>query len=104
MRGFTCFVGGAISCERTFARGLKRGTRQAVFELSPPHHRGYEMPDAWRADLLHRAVELDAQQLEHALYTGLAERAEAPNVRPADAYRARAHRQRLDDVGATAKP
>src|SRR6266568_2813150 len=100
--GFTSSVGLAMFCERTLACGLKR--TGATFESGPSHHRGHEVFDARRTDLLHGPVKLDAHQFEHALDSGLAERAEAPDVGPSDAHRARAHRQRLDDVGAAAKP
>src|SRR6185369_17299585 len=66
-------------------------------------HVWYQMLDGRRADLLHGGVELDAQQLQHALDAGLAERTETPDVGPPDADRARAETQRLDDVGAAAE-
>src|SRR2546425_2146339 len=74
-----------------------------LFLLRAPNHRGYEVFDRRRADLLHGDAKLDAQQLEHTLDAGLAERAEPPEIRPADAHALRAHRQGLDDVGAAAK-
>src|SRR5205807_659142 len=52
------------------------------------------------AALLHRRLQFDAQELEHALDAGLPERAQAPEVGPADAHRARAEGQALDEVGA----
>src|SRR5262245_35017429 len=64
------------------------------------HHTWDEVPNGGRADLLHRGVELDAHQLEHALDAGLTEGAEAPHVRAPDADRVRAQAERLDDVGA----
>src|SRR5262245_65599903 len=48
-------------------------------------------------------MRLDAQELERALDARLAERAEAPDVGPADAHGGRPHAQRLDDVGAAAE-
>src|SRR5438552_10404289 len=66
-------------------------------------HACREMLDGRRTDLLHGGVELDAQQLQHALDARLAERAETPDVWPPDADRARAEAQRLDDVGAAAE-
>src|SRR2546425_10232489 len=71
--------------------------------LRPPNHRGYEVFDRRRADLLHRDAKLDAQQLEHTLDARLAERAEPPEIRPADAHTLRTHRQGLDDAGPAAK-
>src|SRR5262245_20625111 len=60
----------------------------------PAHHGRREMLHRRRADLLHGGARLGAQYLEHALHARLAESAETPQVRPADAHRARAHRQR----------
>src|ERR1044071_1620265 len=68
-----------------------------------PHPAGEECLDIRRADLLHGGVEFDPHQLEHALDTGLPEGAETPDVRAADADRAGAEAQRLDDVGAAAE-
>src|SRR5262245_29175810 len=48
-------------------------------------------------------MRLDAQELERALDARLAERAETPDVGPADAHGGRPHAQRLDDVGAAAE-
>src|SRR5664279_69187 len=61
------------------------------------------MFDGRRADLLHRALKLEAHQFKHALDAGLPEGAQAPDIGPPDADRGRAHAQRLDDVGATAE-
>src|SRR5215216_1693251 len=68
------------------------------------YHGGHELLDRGCTDLLHHGAGLDAQELEHALHAGLAERAKAPDIRPADAHGGRPHAQRLDDVGAAAEP
>src|SRR6516164_1483331 len=68
-----------------------------------PHHCRHQPLDRRRADLLHHRVGLDAQKLEHALDTGLAEGAEAPDVGSPNADGGGANAQRLDDVGAAAK-
>src|SRR5437879_6208139 len=70
----------------------------------PAHERRRELPERAHAALLHRRLQLGAQELEHALDAGLAEGAQAPEVRPADAHRARAEREALDDVGAAPEP
>src|SRR6185503_18490031 len=73
-------------------------------QASPtPHHRRRQMFDRWRPGLLHCGAQLRAQDLEHALDTGLAERAETPQIGPADTYGSCPHRQGLDDVGAAPK-
>src|SRR5690349_10626418 len=69
----------------------------------PTHHAGYEMFDGWCANLLHGGVKLEAHQLEHALDTRLAEGAQTPDVRTADADRASAEAERLHDVGPPAE-
>src|SRR5882672_1411369 len=79
------------------------GMRMVGAVLGPEHYRRLEVLERRRADLLHDGAQLDAQQLEHALDAGLAERAQAPDIRPADAHAARAQRERLDDIGAAAK-
>src|SRR2546430_16112704 len=53
---------------------------------------------------MHRGMQLGAQELEHAIDAGLDEGAQSPEVRPADAHRARAEREALDDVGAAPEP
>ncbi len=70
---------------------------------SPADHPRHEVLDARRAELLHDRAQLDPKQLCHALHARLAEGAQAPDVRAADADRGRAHAQRLDDVGAAAE-
>src|SRR5436190_12296009 len=67
------------------------------------HHGGHEVLDARRTDLLHGGVKLEAHQLEHTFDARLPECAEPPDVRPADAHRARAQTQRLHHVGAAAE-
>src|SRR5712672_2662823 len=67
------------------------------------HHGRRQRLDVRGADLLHHAVGLDAQELEHALDAGLAERAQTPDVGAPDADGRCAHAQRLDDVGAAAE-
>src|SRR5665213_3619280 len=47
---------------------------------SPSHHRRNQMLDGGRADLLHDAVKLGAQQFEHTLHAGLPESAETPDI------------------------
>jgi hypothetical protein len=44
------------------------------------------------------------QDVEHALDTGLTERPQAPDIRPANADGCRAQRQRLEDVRAAPDP
>src|SRR5712691_10487751 len=44
----------------------------------PTHERRRELPDRAHAALLHRRLQFDAQELEHALDAGLAEGAQAP--------------------------
>src|SRR5436189_436645 len=82
----------------------KRDLHHAVLLLlRPTHHRRLEILDRRRADLLHDRAQLDAQQVEHPLDPRLAEGAETPDIRAPDTDALRAHRQRLDDVGAAAK-
>ena len=61
-------------------RPLARVGADAVL-LCPTYHRGREVLDRRRADLLHDKAQLEAEQLEHALDAGLAERTQAPDIR-----------------------
>ena len=83
-------------------RPLARVGADAVL-LCPTYHRGREVLDRRRADLLHDKAQLEAEQLEHALDAGLAERTQAPDIRPADAYALSTERERLRNIGAAAK-
>src|SRR5207248_7872172 len=55
------------------------------------------------ATLHHRHARLRAQNLEDLRHAGLAEGAQPPQIRPADADCVRPHRERLGDVGAAAE-
>jgi hypothetical protein len=57
-----------------------------------PHHRRDDVLERGRAQLLHRGVQLFAQDFEHALDAGLTERTQPPQVGPPDADRAGAER------------
>src|SRR5262249_39841847 len=74
-----------------------------ISDLGSPHHGRREMLDCWRAELLHDNAQFSAQELEHPLDPGLAERAETPDIGPADAHSLCTHTERLGDVGAAAK-
>src|SRR5258707_2495641 len=87
----------ARSCQKRDSRDVRRPSR-------PSHHGGRKMLDGRRADLLHDAHQLGAQQFQHALDTPLAEGAKAPDVGPSDTDSGRAHAQRLADIGAAAEP
>src|ERR1700691_6103766 len=77
------------------------------FELDlsrrPAHKARVELLDRARAALLHGGAGFGAHDLEHALDAFLAERAEPPQIGSADADRLRAHRERLDRIGAAAE-
>ena len=70
----------------------------------PPHHRGNQRFNVRRANLLHHSAGFDTEQLQSAVDAGLAEGAQAPDIRPADANRGRAHAQGLHNVRAAANP
>jgi hypothetical protein len=53
---------------------------------------------------VHRCARLCSQFFKHALYTRSAERAESPQVGPADAYRTGTHRKGFDYVGSAPEP
>src|SRR5690606_38469013 len=59
--------------------------------------------EARGAHLRHHDLELAGQDVEHAFDARLTERAEAPQIRPADADRVGADRERLEDIRAAAK-
>src|SRR3954451_653977 len=77
---------------------LRPGTRLLCSSLAD--HRRRQMLERRRAHLLDQGAGLDAQELEHALDTGLPEGAEAPEIGPAHADCPGTHAQRLDHVGA----
>ena len=62
-----------------------------------------DVGDLRRAHLRHDDAQLAREDVEHALDAWLAERAQAPDVRPADADGRRAERERFEDVGAAAE-
>src|SRR5215470_16968790 len=90
-----------ISLHSGRARQPAPGTRSLYSSLA--HHGRDQMLERRRAHLLDQGAGLDAQELEYALHAGLAEGAEAPEIRPAHADRPGAHAQRLDHVGAAAE-
>jgi hypothetical protein len=61
-----------------------------------------DLIDAQRPHLAHDGGELAVHDLQHAVYASLAEGCEAPDVRPADADRAGAQAERLQNVGPAA--
>src|ERR1700733_15891297 len=69
----------------------------------PAHKARVELLYRACAALLHGGAGFRAYDLEHALDTFLAECAEPPQIRPADTDRLRAHRERLDRIGAAAE-
>src|SRR6266513_3365774 len=85
---------------RKASRSLRPRSKAAPRSGRPAHERRRELPERAHAALLHRRLQFDAQELEHALDAGLPERAQAPEVGPADAHRALAEGQALDEVGA----
>src|ERR1700692_3933809 len=59
-----------------------------------------EFADRAHAALLHGGPRLRSRQTEHARHPFRAEGPEPPEIGPSDADRLRAHRKRLDGVGA----
>ena len=87
-----------------------RNTEKNLLRAAPGAVRPSTKKDA-RVELRHavpaaereRAVDLAPEKLEHPEHPVLARAGDAPEVRPTDQHRARAQRQRLDDVNPAAK-
>src|SRR5882762_10322355 len=60
---------------RKASRSLRPRSKAAPRSGRPAHERWRELSERARAALLHRRLQLDAQELEHALDAGLAEAA-----------------------------
>src|ERR1700733_5973032 len=69
----------------------------------PAHEARIELLDRADAALLHGRAGFGAHEIEYALDAFLAEGAQPPEIWPADADRLRAHRERLDRIGAAPK-
>src|SRR5438093_5566354 len=74
-----------------------------VAYLSLAHHGRRQMLDRRRAHLLGHRARFSPEDFEHTLDAGLAERAKAPEIRPAHADGPGTHAQRFDHVGAASK-
>src|SRR4051812_23191650 len=88
MKSSECEVGSPPSPRlwTSAGSGLRTGARDVVAR---------DVLDRRSAALAHRQLQLRAQDVDDALDARLAERAESPDVRTADADGARAERQRL---------
>ena len=71
--------------------------------MSLKEYAGVELVDPVPTAKRQRAVDLTPEEVEHPENAILAGAGDAPEVRAADQHRARAERQRLDDVDAAAK-
>src|SRR5712692_9897161 len=74
--------------------------------ISPPtfdHVSWFDLIQRYDPGLLHNQLKLDAQYVQHLLHARLPERPQAPQVRPSDANRFCAERQRLEDVRSASK-
>src|SRR6266700_2460810 len=69
----------------------------------PEDRRSANLRDRWCSTLAHGEGQFSAEDIEYLLHAFLPERREAVDVRPADAYGARAESQGLVYVGAAAE-